>query len=95
MLRIGFQFGLQSSAGKGAPPPANTPGLAATPHSFRVKIMSSSKSELSELSAEKKTRRLGSVGAQTRLRVAKQGVVTRRWPSPAWDQKLLCSKEGS
>lgn len=46
-----------------------SPHLAATPHSFRDRIMSSSKSELSELSAEKETHRLCSVGGRTQLSV--------------------------
>lgn len=44
-----------------------TPRLAVTPHSFRDRIMSSSKSELSELSAEKETCRLCLVCGRTQL----------------------------
>lgn len=59
VLRVSFQFGLWSSVGKGGLllPPA-TPRPAGAPHSFRDRMMSSSRSELSELSAAKETRGL-------------------------------------
>lgn len=71
-----------------------TPRLTLAPHSFRVKIMSSSKSELSELSAEKETHRLCSVSGQSAGQLSK-AITRKRWPPAAWDQPHLSNEEGS